>query len=262
MKILVTNDDGIFAEGLWALVRELKDIAQVVVVAPDKEQSAIGTAITWRQPIRVRKVKPLIPEVEAYSVKGTPADSVILGLGKLVKNEVDLVISGINQGPNLGQDVFVSGTVGAALQGYIRGYSALAISVFRKPNEQYLSKAAKVARLLTQKIASHILPRNILLNVNIPELALTEIKGIKSTRLASESHFEPVEEEYGRKWQSYCIVPQEIDNNDETTDAWSVNQGNISITPLHTYLNSEASPSITDSFCSDLFQTLRKSRGN
>ncbi len=258
MKILVTNDDGIFAEGLWALVRELKDIAQVVVVAPDKEKSAVGMAITWRQPIRVRRVKPLIPEVEAYSVKGTPADSVILGLEKLAKNKVDLVISGINQGQNMGQDVFVSGTVGAALQGYLRGYSALAISVFRKPSEQYLSKAAKVARLLTQKIVSHILPHNILLNVNIPELALTEIKGIKFTRLASESNFGPVEEKHDGKWQSYCILPQEIDNNDEATDVWAIKQGNISITPLHTYLNSEASPSITDSFCSDIFQALQK----
>lgn len=258
MKILVTNDDGIFAEGLWALVKELKNIAQVVVVAPDKEQSAVGMAITFRQPIRVRRVKPLIPEVEAYSVKGTPADSVILGLEKLAKNEVDLVISGINQGPNLGQDVFISGTVGAALQGYLRGYSALAISVFRKPSKQYLSRAAKVARLLTQKTVSHILPHNILLNVNIPELALTEIKGIKFTRLSSESHFGPVEEGHDGKWQSYCIVPQEIDNNDETTDVWAVKQGNISITPLHTYLNNESSLVITDTFCSEILEELQK----
>jgi len=94
VKILVTNDDGIFAQGLWILVKELKNIAQVIVVAPDREQSATGTAVTLRQPLRVQRVKPLVPEVEAYSVEGTPADSVILALGKLVKNKVDLVISG------------------------------------------------------------------------------------------------------------------------------------------------------------------------
>lgn len=259
MKILVTNDDGIFAEGLWALVKELKNIADVVVVAPDEEQSAIGTAITWRQSIRVRRVKPLIPEVEAYSVKGTPADSVILALKKLVKDKVDMVISGINQGPNLGHDVFVSGTVGAALQGYLHGYSSLAISVFRKPNQQYLNNAAKVATLLAKKILSNTLSFTVFLNVYVPDLALAEIKGMKLTRLVSECHFNPVEERCDEKFQSYCLVPQEIEYiNDETTDVWAIKQGNISITPLHTYLNSEASPSITDSFCSDIFQALQK----
>ena len=111
MKILVTNDDGIFAQGLWALVKELKSIGQVVVVAPDREQSAIGTAVTLRQPIRVQRVTPLAPGIETYSVEGTPADSIILALGKLVKGRVDLVISGINQGLNLGDNVLISGTL-------------------------------------------------------------------------------------------------------------------------------------------------------
>ena len=119
MKILVTNDDGIFARGLWVLAKELSSIAQVIVVAPDREQSAIGTAVTLHQPLRAQKVRPILPEIETYSVEGTPADSVILALGKLVKGKVDLVISGINQGQNLGQDVLISGTVSAALQGYL-----------------------------------------------------------------------------------------------------------------------------------------------
>ena len=98
MKILVTNDDGILSDGLWAVAKELKSVAQVVVVAPDREQSAIGTAVTLTHPLRVQKVKPMVPGIEAYAVQGTPADSVILALEKLVKNEIDLVISGINQG--------------------------------------------------------------------------------------------------------------------------------------------------------------------
>ena len=125
MRVLVTNDDGIFAPGLWILVKELKSIARVVVVAPDREQSAIGTAVTLRQPLRVQRVSPLVPGVETYSVEGTPGDSVILALGKLIKSRVDLVISGINQGPNLGDDVLISGTVAAALQGYLRGLPPL-----------------------------------------------------------------------------------------------------------------------------------------
>ena len=96
MKILVTNDDGISAQGLWVLVEELKNVGEVVVVAPDREQSAIGTAVTLRQPLRVRKARPLVSGVETYSVEGTPADSVILALCKLVKSGVDMVVSGIN----------------------------------------------------------------------------------------------------------------------------------------------------------------------
>ena len=92
MRILVSNDDGIYADGIWALARELSKMAEVIVVAPDREQSAIGTAVTLRQTLRVQKVKPLVPEVEAYSVEGTPSDSVILALGKLVKGKVDLDI--------------------------------------------------------------------------------------------------------------------------------------------------------------------------
>jgi len=116
MQILITNDDGILSPGLWALAAELKSIARVVVVAPDREQSASGTAVSLRQPLRVQKIPPSISGVEAYSVEGTPCDSVILALGRLIKGEVNLVVSGINQGYNLGDDILISGTVGAALQ--------------------------------------------------------------------------------------------------------------------------------------------------
>jgi len=171
MKILVTNDDGIFAEGLWILVKELRSIARVVVVAPDREQSAIGTAVTLRQPLRVQKVRSMVPEIETYSVEGTPADSVILALGKLVKDKIDLVVSGINHGANLGDDVLISGTVGAALQGYLRGLPALAISVTLGDN-LHLDNAAKLATVLAKKIESNALPTSILLNVNLPNLPL------------------------------------------------------------------------------------------
>ena len=126
MQILVTNDDGILAPGLWALVAELKSIARVVVVAPDREQSASGTAVSLRQPLRVQKISPVVSGVEAYSVECTPCDSVILALGKLIKDDVNLVVSGINQGHTLGDDILISGSVGAALLGYLRGLHALA----------------------------------------------------------------------------------------------------------------------------------------
>jgi 5'-nucleotidase len=262
MKILVTNDDGILAEGLWILAKELKNVGQVVVVAPDREQSGIGAAITLKKPLRVQKVRPLVPEIEAYSVEGTPGDSVILALEKLAKNKIDLVISGINHGPNLGYDVLVSGTVGAALQGYLRGFPALAISVFSRESRLYLDDAAKVAALLAERIASNALPANIFLNVNLPDLPLAKIKGMKVTRLVNEGHIGVVEEERNGKREYYCLVPQKINKgNDRTIDVWAVERGYISITPLHAYPNSDASPSITDSFCSDLFQELKKKGG-
>ena len=259
MRILVTNDDGILAEGLWILAKELKNVGHVVVVAPDREQSAIGTAVTLSQPLRVQKVRPLVPEIEAYSVEGTPGDSVILALEKLAKNKIDLVISGINHGPNLGYDVLVSGTVGAALQGYLRGFPALAISVFLRETRLYLDDAAKVAALLAERIRSNALPANIFLNVNLPDLPLAKIRGVKVTRLVNEGHIGTVEEGHDRKREYYCLVPQKINKGkDRKTDVWAVKQGNISITPLHTYLNNKSSPIITDSFCSEILEELQK----
>ncbi|MFC2011056.1 5'/3'-nucleotidase SurE [Chloroflexota bacterium] len=258
MKILVTNDDGILAEGLWTLVKELKNIAQVVVVAPDREQSAIGTAITLSQPLRAQRVRPVVPEVEAYSVQGTPADSVILALEKLVKNEVALVISGINQGLNLGNDVLISGTVGAALQGYLRGLPALAISMSAGDNH-YLDNAARLAVLLTEKIYSNVLPTNVFLNVNLPDLLPSEIKRAIVTHLASESHIDTVEEGHDGKREYYWLVHQGINKNrDASTDMGAIEQGSISITPLHAYFNNGSSPVITDSFCSEILKKLRR----
>ena len=259
MKILVTNDDGISAEGLWTLVKGLKNIAQVVVVAPDREQSGIGTAITLSQPLKIKKVRPIVPEVEAYSVKGTPGDCVILALEKLVKNEISLVVSGINQGPNLGHDVFVSGTVGAALQGYLRAIPSFAISVFHTDNKNYLNKVAEVAALLAEKICSNTLPANVFLNVNLPDLPLVKIKGLKVTRLVNETHLDTVEEGYDGRQKCYWLVRLEINKgSDKTTDVGAIEQGNISITPLHTYLDNKSSPVITDSFCSDALEKLQK----
>ncbi len=173
MKILVTNDDGILAEGLWTLVKELQNIAQVVVVAPDREQSAIGTAVTLSQPLRAQRVRPMVPEVEAYAVQGTPADSVILALEKLFKNEIALVISGINQGLNLGNDVLISGTVGAALQGYLRGLPALAISMAPTDN-LYLDGAAKIASMLAEKIGYPV----VMKVVSPDAIHKSEVKGV------------------------------------------------------------------------------------
>ncbi len=257
MKILVTNDDGVFAEGLWALVRELADFARVTVVAPDREQSAIGTAVTLRQPLKIRPVKPVVPGVEAYSVGGTPADSAILALGKLLKSKVDLVISGINQGLNLGDDVLISGTVGAALQGYLHGFTSLAVSTARE-NSRHLKAAARFAALLAKRVASNSPPDNLFLNLNLPNLPPARIGSVQITRLADESHINTVEEEEGDQGKRYRLVRQKLTPvADEKSDIWAIEQGNISITPLSINLFSNAPSPALDKLCSGLLQELQ-----
>ncbi len=258
MKVLVTNDDGILAEGLWTLVKELKNIAEVIVVAPDRERSAIGTGVTLRQPLRVRKVKPTVPGVKAYAVEGTPADSVILALGNLIKGKVDIVISGINQGLNLGDDVHISGTVGAALQGYLHGFPTLAISTARD-NSLHMDISAKLAALLATRITSDSLKSNVFLNVNLPNLPLDEISGAQITRLASGSHINTVEEGDDDTGKYYQLIRKRLNKvTDKKTDTWAIEQGNISITPLYINLAKELSPSTLDNLCADLLQELQK----
>jgi len=254
VRILVTNDDGIFADGLWTLVGELKSIADIVVVAPDREMSAIGTAVSLHQPVRARKVTPKVDGVETYAVEGTPADSVILALGKLVRDRVDLVISGINRGANLGDDVLISGTVGAALQASLHGFPAFAISLALGDNLHF-GNAAKFATLLAIRFSSGALPNNICLNVNLP---LEQIKGVRLTHPARKSHTDTVEERYDNGRQHYQLVRQRINKPiDEGTDIWAVEQGNISISPLLT-LDANPSPLISDSLCAELFQELQQ----
>lgn len=258
MKILVTNDDGIFAPGLWALVKALKKIAQVIVVAPDREQSAIGTAVTLRQPIRAQRVESLVPEVETYSVDGTPSDSVILALANPLNNNVDLVISGINHGANLGDDVLISGTVGAALQAYLHGSPAIAISVDAWDNP-YLDTAAELAALLARRIEANSLSTHIFLNVNLPNLPLAQIKGLEITRPAHVSHTNTVKEENSGKEGYYRLIRQKIDKPaDNKTDVWAIEQGIISITHLHINPSYNPLPSIPDILYSDLLQELQK----
>ncbi len=257
MQILVSNDDGIHSEWLWALVRELKKLAQIIVAAPDRERSAIGTAVTLRQTLRVKEIEPHVPEVIAYSVDGTPSDAVILALGKLAQGKIDLVVSGINQGLNLGEDAHISGTVGAALQGYLRGFPALAVSSeFR--NGESPEAAAKVAVALARRIMALPPTPNIFLNINLPSLPLAEIRSTCITRLASSSHINTVEEGNDGKEKYYWLMRQAMNNVvDETTDVWAVAHGNISITPLYTTFHRRPPLSIMNQVCSGLLQELQ-----
>ncbi len=236
VKILVTNDDGIRAESLWALVAELYKVAEVYVVAPDAERSAIGTAVSLFKPLHVQEFTAPVPGVTAYAIDGTPSDCVILGHGKLLP-DIDMVVSGINPGPNYGEDVFISGTVGAAMQGYTRGLPALAVSCaafkYSKPG---FEAGARVAAVLVKRIAEEGFPR-VFLNLNVPDLPLEEVGEVKLTRLARSSHINTVSEYHEGPVKQYRMTRERLVGEDaEGTDIQAVLQGKISVTPLYTSL--------------------------
>ncbi|MBI2866390.1 MAG: 5'/3'-nucleotidase SurE [Chloroflexi bacterium] len=234
MKVLVTNDDGVYAAGLWALVRALAPLGQVVVCAPDREQSAVGTSLTLHVPVRARQVAPLVEGVPTWAVEGTPGDSVVLAVDSLLDHDIDLVVSGINDGSNLGHDALISGTVGAALQGYFHGLPALAISVAAIKEVRY-EVAARVAAHVARLIGKGQVPRETLLNVNVPNLPPDQVQGIEITRLGRRSYRETVEEGHDARRAYYWITRREPASEMEPgTDIHAVRHNYISITPLHT----------------------------
>ncbi len=232
MNILVTNDDGINAPGLWALANELQKTHRVVVVAPDREQSGIGTAVSLHRPIRVQPMHPPITGIETYAIEGTPTDSVILTVKWLAKDRVDMVVSGINQGANLGNDVFISGTVGAALQGYFYGIPSIALSVAAF-KDLHFDSATRLAQILAQKVQDNILPKKLILSINLPNLPLDKIEGLEITRLGDQAYNDIVEQGHDGKREFYWIKRTKPQwNKDQGIDTWALEQNRISITPL------------------------------
>ncbi|MBN1189966.1 MAG: 5'/3'-nucleotidase SurE [Dehalococcoidales bacterium] len=234
MNILVSNDDGIYSEGMRALARQLSKIAAVTIVAPDREQSAVGTAVNLRKQLRVQEISPPDPGIQAFAVEGTPSDSVIVGLAKIVQKKVDLVISGINQGSNLGEDVLISGTVGAALSAYLRGFPAMAVSCERtRWDDSYLREAGRFTAVLAKRVFMLGLPSHLFLNINLPDRDIADIRGVRLTRLAHKSHVNTVEEGHDGKKTYYTLVREAVNHQvDRRSDIMASIQGCISITPL------------------------------
>jgi 5'-nucleotidase len=231
MRILVTNDDGIRAPGLWQLVKELQAVGQVVVAAPGEERSGSGTSISLRKPIEVTRIEPEVAGAEAYSVDGTPADAAIIAVKSLFPDEIDLVASGINRGSNMGHDVFVSGTVGAAMQGYLHGIPSLAVSMHAYEALTF-AVAARLAALLAARVKDGTLPREVLLNVNVPNLELGEIAGLEITRLSRENYCDRVERDDGSGDGYYQILRNNEFIGDVGSDVWALRRNLISITAL------------------------------
>jgi 5'-nucleotidase len=237
-RILVTNDDGIYAEGLAVLRDALATVGEVTVVAPERPRSASGHAITLHKPLRIETVR--IPwGGEGYAINGTPSDCVVLGLFAIMDGQCDVVVSGINLGPNLGEDLTYSGTVSAAMEGAICGKPAIAVSVADYDKPDYRPAARFTARLVEQVLAEG-LPRDILLNVNVPNLPEEEILGVEITRQGKRRYEGRVERRLDPRGRAYYWLGGEIieDIAGTGSDGEAIMQGKISITPLHLDLTS------------------------
>ncbi len=236
MNILITNDDGIHAEGLVALKKELQKIGRVQVIAPDRPRSACGHSITLHKPLRADPVK-LSDGSIGYSSNGTPSDCVSLGLHGVVEGSIDLIISGINLGPNLGWDLTYSGTVSAAMEGAVAGLPSIAISLVcdkHRPDVDY-SYAAAVTRNLALKLMEHGLPKHTLLNVNVPDLPENEIKGLAITIQGKREYDGELETRVDPSGRRYYWLRSDgpKDTLDEGTDVRAANDGWVSVTPVH-----------------------------
>ncbi|MBN1119648.1 MAG: 5'/3'-nucleotidase SurE [Anaerolineae bacterium] len=232
MHILVTNDDGVWAPGIYALQAALRTLPDVrlTIVAPAENQSAVGHRKTLHNPMRIDPVT-LNGGVEAFACSGSPADAIALALMGFVKEPVDLVVSGINQGPNLAQDITYSGTVTAAMEAVLYGIPAIAFLI-DSWQEPIFDIAAKFARQFVPFVMSRELPELTLLNVNVP---VGEIKGVQVTRQGRRRYHDELVERIDPGGRPYYWIGGEAptgDTDEVGTDVWAVAQGCLSITPI------------------------------
>lgn len=228
MHILVSNDDGYLAPGLAALASKLSEVAKVTVVAPDRNRSAASNSLTLTMPLRVEQM-----ENGFFSVDGTPTDCVHLAITGLLEEEPNLVFSGINNGENMGDDILYSGTVAAATEGRFLGLPSIALSM-NSSTPEYFETGATIAVQLLNQLLINELPADTILNVNIPDIPLSKIKGLKVTRLGQRHRSEPViEARDPRNNKIYWVGPPGAQQDaGEGTDFYAVEHGYVSITPL------------------------------
>lgn len=224
--ILITNDDGIQAPGLRALVEGLADMARLTVVAPSHERSASAQSLTLRQPIYCDQVSE-----NEYAVEGTPADAVILAFYTLLKEKPDLVISGINRGANVGENVYYSGTVGAAMEGALNRVPSIALSLASKAKGADFAPAVSFARVLAPLVLKEGLPSGVLLNVNVPQPWNGSVRFVRQSSKITRNVLQPGKDPRGRNY--YWLHEQQIiEGIDPDTDQAAIRDGAISVTPL------------------------------
>lgn len=253
-RILLTNDDSIHSEGLTTLQDKLKSIGEVVVVAPDREMSAVSQSITLHSPIRY----VLLNEKE-YSVEGTPADCVILALRTILNSPPDLIVSGINKGPNLGDDISYSGTVAGALEGTFNGIPSMAVSLVARSDFNFTAAADFAVKLAELALAKG-LPEDVLLNVNVPQNWRGGVEFTRQGKKSNKNMLQENKDPRGRKyfWLHEGAAP--IQQGDAGSDYAAIEAGAISITPLHiNRTDYQALESLTP-WRQDLTEKLKKER--
>jgi len=228
MKILVSNDDGVTAPGIRALSEALSAVAEVLTVAPDRNCSGASNSLTLTNPLRINKL-----DNGYVSVNGTPTDCVHLAIRELYEGEPDMVVSGINAGANMGDDTLYSGTVAAAMEGRFLGLPAVAVSLVGREFTHYDTAAAYAVKII-MGLKKHPIASDQILNINVPDLPLDEIKGIRVTRLGARHKAEGMvraRDPHGR--EVFWLGPPGIELDvGEDTDFYAVSQGYVSITPL------------------------------
>lgn len=255
MKILISNDDGILANGIRALIEALAPCHDVYVVAPDRERSAAGHSLTLHTPLRVEEVEPKYGAKRCWMTTGTPGDCVKLAINAILSEDEkpDLVISGINHGPNLGADILYSGTVSCAMEGAMMGYPSIATSLasMRNEYEDFKFTAAFIAELINRLDAYKIPPKTIL-NINVPGLEKEDIGGIAVTELGNRMFTDEYEKRVDPRGKVYYWMAGELitEAEDATTDIAAVRNNMISVTPITYEMTREnLMKELSDSLC-------------
>ena len=225
--ILLTNDDGIHSPGLKALKESLSALGKIVIVAPDRDNSAIAHALTMHRPLRLTEL-----DEDVYTLDGTPTDCVAIALGKIFERAPDLLVSGINSGPNIGDDITYSGTVSAAIEGTMYAVPSMAVSMAGEPPLDY-GKAELLIRQLAQRVIAHGLPASTLMNVNIP--AASELRGVKITRQGRRIWKQAVQEVADPRGRIHYWIGggTPLLDSGKDTDVWALGEGFVTISPIH-----------------------------
>ena len=232
--ILVTNDDGINAPGIRTLISVVKDIGDVIVVAPDSPQSGMGHAITINSTLHSSRITPKNSEIIEYSCSGTPADCVKLAINELMPRKPDLCVSGVNHGSNSSINVIYSGTMSAAIEAGIEGVPAIGFSLLDYSWNADFSQSKDFIRKITLNALNNGIPKGVVLNVNIPAVKKSDIKGVKICRQAKAYWVEEFDKRKNPLGQEYYWLTGKFVNKDqgEDTDEWALKNNNISIVPV------------------------------
>lgn len=243
-RILVTNDDGYFSPGLVALARALDDLGEVTVVAPQTEASAVGHALTLRRPLRLERI-----DERTYAVDGTPTDCVNIAVAEVLGGRPDLVVSGINKGLNIGDDVTYSGTVAGALEGALLGYQAIAVSLKFSPGDMDFEPAATMARSLSALVLERPLPSRTFLNVNVPP---GPVQGLRVTVQARRNHITQVDRRLDPRQRPYFWIEEAMDEWEphDRSDRQAIADGLVSVTPLQPDLTDHGALSLVEGLTS------------